>query len=167
MEKLIDGQQRVDGGRAWIIPVVPTVTAGAYTADDILGGEMTLSNAARWSGGSGILTGISMSAEDDSANAWGANDVEVMLFKSNPAGTYADNGVLTALTDADAMLLIGCVLLDTISLLGNASLSYARNVNIPYVCSGSANLYAVAINRGAVTPEATDSLQFTFHLIRD
>jgi nucleotide-binding universal stress UspA family protein len=169
MEKTIEGQLRVDGGRAWTISVVPTITAGGYTAGDLLGGEQTLTNAARWSGGSGILTGISMSAEDDSGDGWGANDVEVIIFKSNPAGTYADNAALsgTNFSDADATLILGSVLLDTVSLLGNVSVSYARNVNIPYVCVGSTNLYAVAINRGAVTPEATDALQFTYHLIRD
>jgi hypothetical protein len=163
------GDLRVDGGAAFVVRVAPTVTAGAYTANDTLGGEMTITAAARVSGGGGILTGITFVAEDDTANAWGADDVEVLIFDSNPAGTYTDNATLdsSSLTDADAFLLLGSVLLDTFVNLGNISMLKATNVNIPYVCSGSANLFAVALNRGAVTPEATDSVQFTFHMVRD
>lgn len=163
------GDLRVDGGQAHVVKVVPTVTAGAYTADDCMGGEMTVANAARISGGGGILTGITMTAEDDAADGWAANNVEVLIFDSNPAGTYTDNVPLdgTALTDADATLLLGTVLLDTYVDLGNITMLKATNVNIPYLCSGSTSLFAVAINRGGVTPEATDALQFTFHLIRD
>ena len=158
--------QHVDGGQAHIVRVAPTVTAGAYTADDCLGGEMTISGAARWTGGSGIITGISMAAEDDDADGWAADNVEVLIFDSNPAGTYTDNLAL-AVTDADAALLVGSVVLDTKVDCGNVTLLYARNVNIPYVCSGTANLFAVAVNRGGITPEATDALTFTFHMIRD
>lgn len=164
-----NGAIEVDGGRAHVVRVAPTVTAGGYTADDCMGGEMTVTDAARWSGGSGILTGITMVAEDNDADGWAANNVEVLIFDSNPAGTYTDNAALdgSALTDADAFLLLGTVLLDTHVDLGNVSMLKATNVNIPYVCSGSANLFAVAVNRGGVTPEATDAIQFTFHMVRD
>jgi len=164
-----DGDLRVDGGKAFMIVVAPTVTAGAYTAGDTLGGEMTLTAAARVSGGSGILTGISMAVLDDGANLWVANDVEVVIFKSNPAGTYTDNATLngTAFTDADSFLIVDTVLLDTVSALGDVKFLKARNLNVPYVCSGSADLFAVALNRGARTPDATNAIQFTFHMIRD
>lgn len=157
---------RVDGGHCHIYQVTPTVTAGAYTADDVLGGEMQIVEAAREKGGSGIITGISMAAEDDSADGWSASDVEVLIFKDNPAGTYTDNGAL-AVSDADATLLIGSVILDTKVDCGNVTFLYVRNVNIPYVCDTANYLYALAVNRGGTTPEATDALTFTFHMIRD
>ncbi len=90
----------------------------------------------------------------------------MLIFDSNPAGAYTDNTAL-AVTDADAALLIGAVILDRHSDLGNVSFLYCDNVNLPYLCSGSADLYAVAVNRGAATPEATDALTFTYHLLRD
>jgi hypothetical protein len=161
-----NGDVRVDGGQAHVVPVAPTVTAGAYTANDCLGGEMEITAAARVSGGSGIITGISMAAEDDGADGWAASDVEVLIFNSNPAGTYTDNTAL-AVTDADAALLLGSVILDTHVDCGDVSFLYARNVNIPYVCAGSDDLFAVAVNRGAAEPEATDAVTFKFHLIRD
>jgi hypothetical protein len=160
----------VDGGQAFIVRTTPTVTAGAYTAYDTLGGEQTITAAARVSGGGGVLTGITMIAEDDSANLWVANDVTVLIFASDPAGTYTDNATLdsTSLTDADALgVLLGAVTLDTKVSLGNISMLKATNVNLPYVCDGSANLFAVALNVGGRTPEATDSLAFVYHMIRD
>ncbi len=160
------GDVRVDGGQAHIVQVAPTVTAGAYTADDVLGGEQTISNAARISGAGGILCGITMSAEDNDADGWAASNVEILIFDQNPAGTYTDNGAL-AVTDNDGTKLLASVILDTKVDCGDVTILYARNVNIPYICNGSTDLYAVAVNRGGVTPEATDAIQFTYHLIRD
>jgi hypothetical protein len=156
-------------GGVFLIKLTPTVTAGAYAANDTLGGEMTLTAAARASGGGGTLMSIIMNAEDDGADLWQAGDVEVMIFDSNPAGTYTDNATLnsSSLTDADAFLLLGSFPLNEKSALGNITQLRATNINLPYVCSGSANLFAVAINRGARQPEATDSLQFVFGVLRD
>lgn len=156
---------KVDGGSVFIVQVTPTITVPgtAYSVGDVFGGEQTITNAARYSGGGGILTGITMSFEDDIA----ADSVEVLIFDANPAGTYTDNGAL-AVTDADTYLLMGSVILDTKTDLGDGALLHARNVNIPYVCDGSANLYAVAVLRNSVpTPTATDAAQFTYHLVRD
>ena len=149
-----------------LIAVAPTVGTGAYTADDCLGGEMTLTNAASVSGQGGMITGITMSAEDDAADGWAANNVEVIFWESDPAGTYTDNTAL-AVSDADAILVVGSVLLDTKVDMGNVTLLYARNVGLSYQCVGTANLFATAVNRGGVTPEATDAIQFKFHCVRD
>jgi len=160
-----DSGLRVDGGQAYILRVTPTITVPgtAYTANDCFGGEMTITSAARTSGGGGVLTGITMSFEDDIL----ASTIEVLIFDSNPGGTYTDNTAL-AVTDADTYLLLGSVILDVRTDLGAGALLKATNVNIPYLCSGSANLYAVAVIRSSVpTPTATDAAQFTFHMIRD
>jgi hypothetical protein len=156
---------KVDAGAAFTVQVTPTITVPgtAYSVNDVFGGEQTITSAARYSGGGGVLMGITMSFEDDIA----AETIEVLIFESNPAGTYTDNGAL-AVSDADTYALVAAVILDTKTDLGDGALLQARNINIPYVCSGSANLYAVAVIRTAVpTPTATDAAQFTYHLIRD
>lgn len=152
----------VDGGDNFIVQVAPTVTAGAYTADDCIGGEMTITAAARSSGGGGLLMGITMASKGTVA----ANDVEVLIFDADPAGTYTDNTAL-AVTAADAFLLLAAVRLNSLTDLGTPTTIWARNLSIPYVCSGTANLFAVAVNRNAFTPASTSDLQFSFHLIRD
>lgn len=165
IEKTFKGN-KVDAGRVFSVQVAPTVTAGAYTAHDCIGGEMTITNASRLIGGGGLLLGVSMAAEDNDADGWSANDIDVLLFSENPGGTYTDNAAL-AVPDADAPLLIGSVLLDAKVDCGDVTLLYARGVNAPFYCSADHNLYAVAVNRGGTTPEATDALTFTFHLLRD
>jgi len=162
--------ERVDAGKSFIIRVSPTVTAGAYTANDTLGGEQVLTEAARESGGGGILTEITMIAQDDAANLWVANDVKVLIFQSNPAGTYTDNVALdsTSLTDADAQgLLLGAYSLNTAVTLGNVVLLRANNINLRYVCSGSKDLYAVAVNVTGRTPDAAAGITFLYHMVRD
>jgi len=159
------GYASVNGQRAHIVRVTPTITVPgtAYSANDVFGGEMTISNAARSSGGTGILVGISMSFEDDITGS----TIEVLIFDSNPGGTYTDNAAL-AVSDADTYLLLASVVLDQKTDLGDGALLQASDINIPYVCNGSADLYAVAVIRTAVpTPTATDAAQFTFHLMRD
>jgi hypothetical protein len=152
----------VDPGDNFVIQVAPTVTAGAYTANDCIGGEMTLTNAARFSGGGTTLMGITMTSKGTVAG----NDVEVLIFDADPAGTYTDNTAL-AVTAADSLLLQEAILLGSFTDLGTPSVVRARNLSLPLVCSGSANLFAVAVNRGAFTPASTSDLQFTFHFIRD
>jgi hypothetical protein len=93
-----------------------------------------------------------------------------LIFQSNPAGTYTDNVALdsTSLTDSDAQtLLLGAFSLDTLVTLGNVIQLSASNINMPYVCSGSADLFAVAINVGGRTPDAAAGVTFVYHMIRD
>jgi len=162
-----NGDLRVDAGARGVPSVQPTVTAGAYTAGDILGGEMTIANAARVSGAGGSLKAITAIVEDDSGtNVWAANDIEVLIFDSNPAGTYTDNAAM-ALTDDDAELLVAAVTLDTKYKSGNVSVLSASGFDIPYVCSGSSSLFAVAVNVNGRQPAATDAIRFKFHLERD
>lgn len=159
------GDLRVDGGQVYAFENAPTVTAGAYTADDCIGGEIEITSAARVSGGGGIITQVVMAAEDNDADGWAANNIDVIIFKSNPAGTYTDNTAL-AVTDADAFEIEAIITLDEKFDCGNVTILQAKNVNIPYICDAT-SLWAVAVNRGGVTPEATDAIQFRFKMIRD
>ncbi len=153
-------------GTTKVVQVAPTVTAGAYTAEDTFGGEMEIPEAADKPGGGGIVMSVVMTAEDDGSADFAASDIDVLFFRGNPAGTYTDNtAISSALTDADAALLLGVVTLNTKVDLGNITLLQATNVNLPYVCDGQ-TLYAVAVKRATNSPDATDAVQFTFGMIR-
>lgn len=159
------GHVIVDGGRVFAFEDAPTVTAGAYDADDCLGGEIEITNAARISGGGGVIMQVVMAAEDNAADGWSAGDVDIIIFKSDPAGTYTDN-VALAVSDADAFEIEAIITLDEKFDCGDVTLLQAKNVNIPYACDAT-SLWAVAVNRGGVEPEATDAIQFRFKMIRD
>jgi len=149
---------------AFTIAVAPTVTAGAYSANDCLGGKQTLTNAAKASGGGGRLKSISMF--DEGANGL-VDTIDVFIFNADPSGsTFTDNGAL-AIVDADGPKIIACVQLDAIFDTGDGKFLTKTGLDIPYVCSGSANLYAVAVHRGTWAPDATDGISFTYHVVRD
>lgn len=151
-------------GQVFSVFTTPTVTGGAYSADDVVGAEQTLADAARVSGNGGIISRVGMFSEGGTI---AAGDIEVFFFISNPGGTYTDNGAL-AITDADGFLLVGSIILDTITDTGDGFFLSADNVNIPYTCSGSTSLFAVAVTRNAAfAPDATTGIGFVYGLLRD
>ena len=139
----------------------PTVSTSAYAAGDVVGGEIEITNAARISGDGGVLASCSLSCEDDLA----ASDIEVLLFDSNPTGTYTDNAAL-AVPDADTYALIAAVDLDKKTDTGDGSFLQGRNVMVPYQADAT-SLWAVMVCRNAFTLTATNAIQLNMHLIRD
>lgn len=160
-----EGHVIVSAARVFAFENTPTVTAGAYSASDCLGGIIEIANAARRSGGGGVISQIVMAIEDNDADGWSASDVDVIIFKSLPGGTYTDNLAL-AVSDADAFEIEAVVTLDEKFDLGDVTLLQAKNISLPYVCD-STSLWMLAVNRGGKTPEATDAIQFRLKLIRD
>ena len=159
-----NGDVRVDGGDRFTISAAPAVTAGAYTAGDVFGVKMTLTDAARVSGGGGTISAISMF--DEGANTTD-DTIDVFIFSSDPSGsTFTDNAAL-AIVDADGPKIVGCAQLNTQFNTGDGNFQMVSGLNMPYVCSGTANLFAVAVTRGTWAPDATDGITFTFHLERD
>ena len=84
------------------IEVTPTITGGAYSALDTIGGIQTLANASRIAGEPTTLQTLIIS---DLAMV--SPNFRLWFFKSNPAaGNYADNGALD-IHDTDAALCVG------------------------------------------------------------
>lgn len=140
----------------------PTVSTSAYAAGDVVGGEIEITNAARISGDGGFLATLSIMCEDDLA----AGDLDVFIFKSNPASTYTDNSALPTSADADAFELITAVNLGEKIDLGDGALLQARNIMVPYQCDAT-SLFAVPVCRNAFTLTATTAIHFAAHLARD
>jgi len=74
------------GGFTDKIAITPTTSAGAYTANDNIGGIITLTNALRVSGGTGILHNIDL---------WALNNQKpnlyIDLWDASPRGTYTND----------------------------------------------------------------------------
>lgn len=159
-----NGDLRVTGKDRFIVKTTPTVTAGAYTAGDCFGAKQTIAAAARVSGGGGTIRAVSMF--DEGANIL-ASDIEVIFFDSDPSGsTFSDNAAL-AIVDADGPKIMGSVILSNRRDTGDGGFLYERNLDIPYVCSGSTSLYAAAVHLDTTAPDATDGITFVYHLERD
>jgi hypothetical protein len=121
-----------------------TTATTSYAAGDQMGAQFTITNAANASGGAGYVTGITLVSAADQIGA-----VDVVLFDSSV--TLAADNAAFAISDADALKTIAIVQLNGAYDIGNNRVAQAYNLAIPFVCSGTANLFAGLITRSTHT----------------
>lgn len=121
----------------------------AYASGDQFGGLVTLTNAARVSGGTGTITGVTINSASVLTGTF-----DVLFFDSSV--TLAGESAPFSISDADGLKLIGIVPMAGAYSLGLNRVSQAFNIAIPYVCVGSTSLYAAIITRSAFTLAAGD-----------
>lgn len=121
-----------------------TTATTAYTAGDQVGTQFTLANMARASGGFGYIVGVTLIS---AADIIGAYDVVFTRASITPA---ADNAAY-AISDSDALNVVGIAQLSGAFDIGNNRIAQAVNLRMPYDCSGGTSLYATLITRSAHT----------------
>jgi hypothetical protein len=152
------------------VSIQPTIDTAVYADGDRLGAVGTFTSAARSTGGSGTIVGATM--VDDAASNF---DIELWVFKVSPTMANADNGVFD-ITDANIATAIWVCTIDFLA--ANSKLVSTTNrvcpgtwlngpPSVPYVTSGSANLFGIMKARGAYDAAATDDLVVTLTVIRD
>lgn len=135
-----------------------TTATTAYTAGDQVGTEFTMTGCARTSGGSGYITGVTLT---DAADIIGAYDVVIFDSSTTPA---ADNAA-ASWSDTDILKVVAIIPLAGAYDTGLNRLAQANNLFIPFVCSGGTSLYANLICRvGHTFFGATTNLQLTLYV---
>jgi hypothetical protein len=165
---LVAGEAHIGetGGWSDLIKVTPTITAGAYSAQDMVGGKLTLTNAMRVVGGKGYLYSLEVIDTDKIAAA-----LDIHLF-SAMAGAYADNGA-EAISAADALNHLGVVRILATDYLAKANFYAAQPDPSTFksilLKSGAASrdLFAIVVCTGTPTYTHTTGLQFNFGIIGD
>lgn len=150
------------GGNATAIVVTPTIGAAAFTANDIVGGKLTLTSALRVSGGSGELTNLLL-VDASKQNV----PLNVFIFNADLAGTYADNAA-EAVTAADWLKCIGAISIlgaDYIT-LANASLVSLGGIGMAVKAAAGTTLYGLIVTTGTPTYGA-NALQLIFGIKRN
>jgi len=153
------------GGSSDTVAVIPAITPGAYAAGKVVGGILTLTNAMRVSGGSGILQSAMAIDENDQKAP-----LDIFLFDRNPSnGTYADGGnfALHHLDRPFLLLRIAVTAADWTTVSTGVAMTNLDAISKVVKASGTANLFAVAVNRGTPTYTATDALMLRFGFLRD
>ena len=166
---------QVSAGGQWVRPLgkmvtrSTTVTRAAnttqYTALDNVGstpsGGYTITDAARASGGSGIITDMFVQWDDVTTTKLSG---EVWITDSSITET-ADNAALT-LTDAEAKTVVAVI--PFILFAGpSGDMAHVQNLSIGFTTVGSANLRFAVIARSASTPIANSSvLTFRFKILQ-
>jgi hypothetical protein len=148
------------GGSGITIAQIPTVTAGAYSAKDAVGGLLTFANAARVSAGGGILKNVVM-IDDNGQDA----ALELWLFKVTFTAMVDNAG--WAPSEADLENLI-CVVNSTDGTWLDAGTPSANIIECSqrYDLTGT-SMFGQLVTRGTPTFAATDDVTVKIALLRD
>jgi hypothetical protein len=152
------------GGNAITISPTVTVDTSANSAGDVLGSKLTLTSAARVSGGTCILDTILVEEKGSQAAV-----LDILIFGQDPSnGTYTTNGAFTA-NDTDMGFLIARVHVASTDYVATGGYTTANLGGLGRVltATGGANLFAVIVTSGTPTYSATSSLKVRFGFRRN
>lgn len=167
---------QMNGGALWTSPLgffvsvstdVVLPTSSIYAINDALSdststpttGGFTFTNAARKSGGSGIITDAIITTSADVVTLLQG---EIWIF--NAAVTAINDNAVFAVSDAEIKTCIGKIPF-TLEDAGNNGFYHAQNLSIGFTCSGTANLRFLIKAKNAYTP-ATDTLTFVLKILQ-
>ena len=139
-----------------LITVTPAIAAAPFSANDVVGGKLTLSGAVRVAGGKGKITGLKL-VDASQQNA----GLLIFIFGADLAGAYLDNAA-EAVTAADWLKWIGTIkILPTdYEEMANASLvDLGFEMDVKAVAGTT--LYALIVTTGTPTYGA-NALQLIF-----
>jgi hypothetical protein len=159
-------------GRQWVRPapvqvriqVTPTIDTNAYASGDCVGGLMDFANAARVSGGSGIVQSILVLDKTQAQRA-----AMTLLFFDRSV-TVAGNNNAIAMSDADMAYCLGIVPIGPYNTAwpGTPANSFSTliNVGLPFVLNGT-SLYVQAIVYATPTYTSSSDLVFMLGILQD
>ena len=164
---LANGENHIGsvGGHTAVVTVTPTITAGTYSAGYLVGGLMTVANAARVAAGKGTIQSVVLTdkAKQDMP-------IDIIFFQTNlPNSTLTDHVALT-IHDTDLLACIGVVkiLASDYSDFADNSVASKTSQGLPFAAAaGSTTIYAVAVARDAPVYASTSDLQFKFKIYPD
>lgn len=143
--------------------VTPVITAGAYSANDVVGGLLTLTGIVEQAYRTGIIqTAILVDAAKQEA------ETDLFLFDSEPS-SIADNAA-EAFTDADMNKCVGVITLSTYTTNANNSIAQNNNIGnlVQALNSGTdRTLYGYLVTRGTPTYGSTSDLKLRIGILLD
>jgi hypothetical protein len=169
---------QVSNGRLWVSPLGFPVTVQTdvtrpadttlYTAADALSdstsaptsGGFTLTGAARRSGGSGIITDMTICTSNDPATRLSG---EIWLF--NQAVTNINDNAAFAVSDTEIKTCVGVIPFSLFD-AGNNGFAHITGLNMLFTCSGSANLQFLVRVRNGYTPASAEVLTVTAKILQ-
>ena len=142
------------------IQVTPTISTGIYAAKDAIGALYTFSNAARWSGGSGRVVGVTV-VDKDQERA----DMDLVLFRATFTAP-TDNAVFDP-TDTELLDCIGWIPIGggMYSDFNDNSVAHV-DCDLAFSLAGT-DLFAAMVSRGTPTYTGTSDLVVTLTIAQD
>lgn len=146
-------------GFAFDVYATPTVTAGAYSAGDIMGALMTFQNVAPNAGGIVILQDVQIDCKADVAPA-----LTLIIFDEDPAATTKTDNAAYSLHDDD-LFKVKVALPFADYAVVNVDHGGSRSIRIGNLAiplrlkAGSTSLYALLVDGTGVTLASTSDLK--------
>lgn len=135
------------------LTITPTVTAGAYTTGQVVGGLISLTNAAQSSGGGGFIQSANINIKTALTAPY-----DIYFFDTDPTNsTFTDNSALV-LNVADLPFLCGIAHVVDLSSDGTPQTLQSQNLAIPFRLNTGTTLYAVIVMRGGQTFASTSAV---------
>lgn len=162
--KSVSQALQVAGTSTSIQSTLTVSTSPAYTAGDNVGGIVTLTNAMRYSGGTGVLQNLLVV---DHSNQ--KPNLDILFFKSTPAATFTDNGAFPTLSQADDALVVCRISIaasDWVSVGGSGFTAVTFQPKV-VAASGSANLLMALNTSSTPTFVATTDIMVTTGFLQD
>lgn len=148
------------GGKQVNISATPTCSTSAYTAGDAIGGLLTLANAARVSGGSGYVQGLSLMCKTPAL----LPIIELVLFNQTFTA-IADNAAFNP-SDADMANCIGVIPISQWSDYSLNSIASRFGLAFPFLLTGT-SLFGQMVTRSAITLVSTTDLILGVQIVQD
>ena len=153
-------------GSTNVLEATPTITAGAYTSGDLVGGKITLTGIVvdPLTRPSGIIHSVVITDKGKQSA-----DYDVVFFDTDPENTtFTDNGVF-APDDADLVNIVGGSQVTTHLAFNDNGVSIAQGTNIPFrITSADTNaIYAALVVRGTPTYTSTSDITLKVTVLQD
>lgn len=143
-----------------VVDVTPTITAGAYSTGDQVGGLLIFPSAASGS----VYTGVVSSVEIVDKAAQGV-DMELWLFDAS-ISVVADSAP-AGYSDADLAKLVCVIPISEHYVLVDNGASQAQNINCIFELPATTILYGVLVARGTPTYASTSDLTIRLGVLQD
>lgn len=147
---------------AKVVEAAPVVDTAAYNTGELIGGKLTLANAARTNISTGTITDVVIIDQDKETV-----DLDVIFFDTNPTGTTFTDSAAFDPADADLLNAVCIVSLTTHKDFNDNGMSIATGVNCPFDLGSSTTLYAAIVSRASVTYTAATDLLLRVGITQD
>jgi len=143
----------------------PTVTVGAYAANDAVGGLLTFVDAGpnALSGGSNSGVYVDGAVLTDLAK----QDIQLDLVLFNQSFTATADNAAFDISDTDMLNVVGVINFVSYTDANDSSFCAVRGLNIPVLIeNASGALYGQLVTRGAPTYAATTDIQVRLNILK-
>jgi len=140
-------------GWGFDVTQAPTVTNGAYSAGDIVGGLLTFGSVAQYDAQPLVVTGVQIISKAAVTPAW-----TLILFSADPSSTTKTDNAAYSLNTADAFKVVATIPVTTIYDHGTPNSWRAEGLGIVVAPTARA-LYGLLIDGTGVTLTSTGDIQ--------